>query len=69
MGDSYGGNEKGFLDFLALIDEGQCQEVSVPASKLKGFREIKNLECSINFDARGVGSSRVKGKRACAVVM
>jgi len=29
----------------------------------KGKREIKNLECSINFDARGVGSSRVRGKK------
>jgi hypothetical protein len=54
---------------LALIDEGQRQEVSVLASKLKGYREIKNLECSINFDARRVGSSRVKGKRAWEVVM
>lgn len=33
---------------------------------LKGIRELKNLECSINFDARGVGSSWVKGKRALA---
>jgi hypothetical protein len=64
------GEWEGFFGFfLALIDEGQRQEVSVLASKLKGYREIKNLECSINFDARRVGSSRVKGKRAWEVVM
>lgn len=28
----------------------------------KGKREVKNLECSINFDTRGVGSSRVRGQ-------
>jgi hypothetical protein len=69
MGVSYRGNEKGFLDFFALIDEGQHQKVSVSTSKPKGYKEIKNLECSINFDARGVGSSQEKGKRAHAVVM
>jgi hypothetical protein len=37
-------------------------------SKLQGIRELKNLECSINFDARGVGSSQVKGKRALVVL-
>jgi len=44
MGVSFKGTEKGFLDFLTLVDEK------------KGKREVKNLECSINFDARGVGS-------------
>jgi hypothetical protein len=29
----------------------------------KGKIEVKNLECSINFDDRGVGSSRVRGKK------
>ena len=68
MGISYGGDEKGFLDFLTLVDEGQQQEFSVFASKPKGRRGLKNLEFSINFDARGVGSSRGKGKRALAVL-
>jgi hypothetical protein len=54
---------------LALVEEGQYQEVSVSTSKQKGKRELKNLECSINFDAKGVGSSQVKSKRALAVVM
>jgi hypothetical protein len=68
MGISYGDDEKGFLDFLTLVDEEQHQEIPVSASKPKGSRELKNLECSINFDARGVGSSRGKGKRALAVL-
>jgi hypothetical protein len=29
----------------------------------KWKREVKNLECSINFDARGMGSSRDRGKK------
>jgi hypothetical protein len=60
MGVSFKGTEKGFIDFLTLVDKGQH---SVSAPKKKGNREVKNLECSINFDAKGVGSSRVKGKR------
>jgi hypothetical protein len=60
MGISFQGTEKGFLDFLTLVDEGQ-HFVSAPKKKRK--REVKNLECSINFDARGAGSSQVRGKR------
>jgi hypothetical protein len=65
MGVSYEGTEKSFLDFMTLIDEGQR---FVYAPKQKEKRELKNLECSINFDARGVGFNRVKGKRVLAVV-
>ena len=62
-------DEKCFPEFFTLIDEGQHQELSVSASKLKGRMEFKNLECSINyFDVRGVGSSRGKGKSALAVL-
>lgn len=32
-------------------------------SKFKGSREVKNLGCSINYDARGLGSRRGKAKR------
>jgi hypothetical protein len=60
MGVSFKGSKKGFLDLLTLVDEGQH---SVSAPKKKGKREVKNLECSINFGARSVGSSQVKGKR------
>jgi hypothetical protein len=54
-GDLLWGDEKGFLDFLTLVGERQRQEIPISASKPKGTRESKNLECSINFDARGVG--------------
>jgi hypothetical protein len=33
------------------------------SSKFKGSLKVKNLECSINYDARGFGSSRGKAKR------
>jgi len=38
-------------------------EVLVSPSKPNGRKELKNLECSINFDARGVCSSQGKRKR------
>jgi hypothetical protein len=60
MGVSFKGTEKGFLDLLTLVDEGQH---SVSALKKKLKREVKNLECLINFNVSGVGSSRVGGKR------
>lgn len=59
-GISFMGSKEGFVDFLTLVDKGQ-NAVSTP--KKKGNREVNNLECSINFDANGVGSSRVRGKR------
>jgi hypothetical protein len=65
---SFKGDENGFLDFLTLIDKGQCQEDPDSVPKLKGSREVKNLECSINFDARGVRSSRGKRVRAIDVM-
>ncbi len=45
---------KMFLDLLAVLEEGH-HEVVGSASTPKGRRELKNLECSINFDARGIG--------------
>jgi hypothetical protein len=63
-----GSDQKGFLDFLTLIED-ECYDSNSPPKKVKeikrknGKREVKNLECSINFDARGVGSSRVRGKK------
>jgi hypothetical protein len=35
---------------------------SFSASNTKGKRELKNLECSINFEARGCGPSKAKGR-------
>jgi hypothetical protein len=69
MGVSFvGSDQKGFLDFLALIEDERYDSDSHPKKEKeikrnKGKREVKNLECSLNFDARGVGSSRVRGKK------
>jgi hypothetical protein len=56
MGISFKGSEEGFLDFLTLVDEGQIRK-----------KEVKNLECSINFDARGGGSSQVRAFLAASL--
>jgi hypothetical protein len=63
LGVSHEGNVKGFVDFMTLIDAEHRLEALVSSSKFKGSREVKNLECSINYDARGFGSSRGKAKR------
>jgi hypothetical protein len=71
MGVSFvGSDQKGFLDFLALIgDEDERFDFESPPKKdkeikrKKGKREVKNLECSINFDARGMGFSWDRGKK------
>jgi hypothetical protein len=39
-GSLTGGTEKGFMDFLTLVDEGQRQEDSVFAPKQKEKREL-----------------------------
>jgi hypothetical protein len=59
---SHEGNVKGFLDFMAQIDVEQRQEAPVSTSKFKGSREVKNLECLINYDVKGFGSSRGKAR-------
>lgn len=63
LGVSHEGNVKGFLDFMTLIDAGHRLKAPVSSYKFKGSREVKNLECSINYDARGFGSSRGKAKQ------
>jgi hypothetical protein len=63
LGISHEGNVKAFLDFMALIDEEHRREAPISYSKFKGSREVKNLECSINYGARGFGYSRGKAIR------
>jgi hypothetical protein len=63
-----GSDQKGFLDFLSLLEDERFNSDSPPrkvkeALRKKGNREVKNLECSINFDAKGVGSSRLRSKK------
>jgi hypothetical protein len=69
LGISCGGDEQEFFDLLCDIEEGHQQEGVLAEEggsvlKSKGWRERKNLECSLNFDVGSIGSSRVKN-RAC----
>jgi hypothetical protein len=65
LGISCGGDGNQLLNLLTALDKEHCQEVSATPSKrgTKGKRELKNLECSINFE----GSSRGKRKRALSI--
>jgi hypothetical protein len=65
LGLSFGGEEKRLNDIFLVIEEDWYCEDGVATSNTKGKRELKNLECSINFEARGSGYSRGKGKVAC----
>ena len=59
LGLTFEGDEKSLLN---LFSEDQHHEEGASASNTKGKRELKKLECSINFEARSCGSSRVKGR-------
>ncbi len=50
VGISCVGHEEQFLALLTVVEEEYCQDVLASLSKLgmKGSREIRNLECSIN---------------------
>jgi hypothetical protein len=56
-GLSFVGDKKRLEDLLLVIEEDQYREDGVSASNTKENRELKNLECSINFEALGSGSS------------
>jgi len=60
LGVSHEENENDFLDFMALIDAEHRLEAPISIPKFKGCREVKNLECTINYDTKGFGSSRGK---------
>jgi hypothetical protein len=64
VGISYAGHEEPFFALLTVIEEEYHREEIGSLSKLgiKGNRELRNLECSINYDARGKCSSHGKGK-------
>jgi hypothetical protein len=56
------------LIFLSLLEDERFNSDSPPKKvkeiiRKKGKREIKNLECPINFDVKGVGSSRLRSKK------
>jgi hypothetical protein len=62
LGLTVGDDEKKLLSLFSVIDAGRDLDPRVSVSNNKGKRELKNLECSINFETRGCGSSRVKGR-------
>jgi hypothetical protein len=59
VGLSCGGDEKTLLDIFLVIEEEREPKKDISTSKVKEKRELKNLECSINFEARGRDSSMV----------
>ena len=62
LGLTFGGDEKRLSNLFSVIEEDQFREEEVSVSNSKEKRELKNLECSINFEARDCGISRVKGR-------
>lgn len=54
------------LDWALFGDEEIEDLIEDIARRVKGSRELLNLECSINYDAKGTSSSCGKGKaHAC----
>jgi hypothetical protein len=62
LGLTFEGDKKSLLNLFSVIEEDQHHEEGASAPNTKGKKELKNLECSINFEARSCGSSRVKGR-------
>ena len=50
VGLSWGGDDKRMLNLLSSVEK-EKRELS--ASKVKGMRELKNLDCSLNLEASG----------------
>jgi hypothetical protein len=61
VGLSCGGDEKSLLDLFSATEKGVGAQKWHFCSK-GGKRELKNLECSINFEAKGRGSNRVNSR-------
>jgi hypothetical protein len=62
LGLIVGDDEKKLLSLFFVIEANRDRDLEVSVSDCKGKRELKNLECSINFESRSCGSSRVKGR-------
>lgn len=57
---SFGDNKKKFLDLMSVMKEGQHRVDGSSVLKPKGWRELKKLEYSLNFDVGGIRSSGAK---------
>jgi hypothetical protein len=62
VGVSCEGFEDTTMAILSSIEEDHPQEVKVCVLRLRGRRELLNLECSINYDIACASSRRGKGK-------
>ena len=47
VGLSWGGEDKNLLDLFSVMDKRE-PIIGISASKVKGMRELKNLDCSIS---------------------
>jgi hypothetical protein len=61
VGMTFVGHKLQLLAFLTCIEEERKEEHRMGKGRTKGMREIKNLESSINYDAKGSGL--ISGKR------
>jgi len=61
VGMTFVGHKLQLLAFLTCIEEERKEERRLGKGHTKGKREIKNLESSINYDAKG--SRLISGKR------
>jgi hypothetical protein len=61
VGMTFVGHKLQLLAFLTCIEEERKEERRLGKGRTKGKREVKNLESSINYDAKGSGLS--SGKR------
>lgn len=62
VGITYVGCEEQTLALLTAIEENHRWEALASLSNFKDSRELRNLECYINYDAKGESSSCGKGK-------
>jgi hypothetical protein len=57
---TFGGDEKRFRDLLSAIEKDRFIEDGNFVSKVKGKkRELKILECSLNFDTKGTHQKKI----------
>jgi hypothetical protein len=62
VGISCAGKEKKTSALLTAIIKMNIIRRKWIHSSSKGYKELKNLECSITYDAKGASSSRGKGQ-------
>jgi hypothetical protein len=69
VGMTFVGHKLQLLAFLTSIEEERKEERRLGKGRTKGKREIKNLESSINYEAKGSGLSSGKRRARGLVVV